>query len=185
MKKIVAIALAVAVFSGCIWCTSPYHYVENWLIREDPVRPFAVPADIFYVQSTLHLNMGNVSVMYAYAQSEVGNGRFTGLARVFSPLIANADDLERAIRWYLGNHHDDKRPFIFIGEGEGGRLLHEYEKDNEDDLKDEGLVASFYTETSHKGFVTDAMVKQIGEAVMRAHFRDVWGREMPETMLKE
>lgn len=185
MKKIVAIALAVAVFSGCIWCTSPYYYVENWLIREDPVRPFAVPADIFYVQSALHLNLGNVAVMHAYAQSEVGNGRFTGLARIFSPLIANADDLERAIRWYLSNHHDDRRPFIFIGEGEGGRLLHEYEKDNEADLKDEGLVASFYTETSHKGFVSDAMVKQIREAVMRAHFRDIWGREMPETMLKE
>ena len=54
-----------------------------------------------------------------------------------------------------------------------------------DDLKDDGLVASFYTDEARKGFVTEEMVKEIRQAVYRARYRAVWDREMPEDMLKE
>ena len=48
MKRIVVIALAAFTVAGCL--TSPYDQVENWLIREDAVRAFAIPADVIYVQ---------------------------------------------------------------------------------------------------------------------------------------
>ena len=184
MKRLVALLFAAALFGGCT-SSSPYDYVENWLIREDPVRTFVVPADVIYVQNDLYLNVAHVPMMYSYANAEVGNGRFDGIARVFSPLVASADDLERALKWYFKYHHPDNRFFVFIGEGEGGRLLHEYEKKNEDDLKDEGLVISFYTESARKGFVTSEMVSAIKVAVQKARFKAVWGKEMPEGMLKE
>ena len=185
MKRLFCILLAGIALAGCFSYMSPYDYVENWLIREDPVRTFSIPADVIYVQNDLYLNVANIPIMHSYAQSEVGRGRFSGLARVFSPLVASKEDLERALKWYFKYHHPKKRPFVFIGEGEGGKFLQEYEKENEDDLKDDGLVASFYTETARKGFVTDEMVKQIKEAVLKARFKTVWGKDMPEGMLKE
>lgn len=184
MKRFAFIALAGALpFAGCF--TSPYDSVESWLIREDPVRPFAVPADVFYVQNDLYVNLAHVPMMHDYAMSEVGNDRFRGLARVFSPLIATPGDLDRAIGWYLRNHHESDRPFVFIGEGEGGAFLKAYETENKASLEEKGLIASFYTDTARKGFVTKAMVQEIREALSRVHYRRKWGREMPEGMLKQ
>ena len=184
LRALAAMA-AATVLAGCFSYTSPYDYAENWLIREDPVRTFVIPADVIYLQNDLYLNVAHVPLMLNYAQSEVGHKRFKGLARVFSPLVASKEDLELALKWYFKYHHTGERPFIFIGEGEGGKLLHDYEKENEEDLKDDGLVASFYTEDARKGFVTDEMVRQIKEAVQKARFRAVWGKDMPEGMLKE
>ncbi len=183
MKRLPSVIILASVLTGCV-SSSPYDYVENWLIREDPVRTFVVPSDLFYVQSTLYSNVAHVPLMYSYAQTEVGNNRFAGIARVFSPLIANSDDLEKALDWYFKYHHTKGRPFSFIGEGEGGALLQAYERENEEKLKSKGLVASFYTDHARKGFVTQDTVRQIKEAVAKARFRAVWGREAPEGFLK-
>ena len=183
MKRLAATILAASVLAGCI-SSSPYDYVENWLIREDPVRTFVVPSDVFYVQSSLYSSVAHVPLMHSYAQTEVGRGRFSGVARVFSPLIANSDDLEKALDWYFKYHHAKGRPFSFIGEGEGGALLQAYENEHEEKLKQLGLVASFYTDRARKGFVTQDTVREIKEAVARARYRAVWGREAPEGMLK-
>ena len=184
MMKILAPVILVASFlAGCV-SSSPYDYVESWLIREDPVRTFVVPSDLFYVQGSLYSNVAHVPLMHSYAQTEVGNNRFSGIARVFSPLIANFDDLEKALDWYFKYHHAKGRPFTFIGEGEGGALLQAYEKEHEEKLKSLGLVASFYTDRARKGFVTQDTVRQIKEAVAKARFRAVWGRDAPEGMLK-
>lgn len=184
MKRPLQLALVALVsLAGCV-SSSPYDYMENWLIREDPVRTFAIPADVIYVQGDLYTRAANVPMMNYYAQTEVGNGRFTGLARVFSPLVASPEDLERALDWYFKYHHKAGRPFIFIGEGEGGRFLKAYEENDADDLKKEGLVASYYTDEYRKGFVTAAMVAEIKQAVLRAHFKRAWGKDMPEDMLK-
>lgn len=182
MKKKLLYLSALVLLAGCR-SSSPYEYLENWLIREDPVRMFAVPADVFYVQSDMYTKKANIPMMNDYARMEVGNKRFHGLARVFSPLIASSDDLEAAIKWYLKHHHEGNRSFVFIGEGEGGRLLKEYEEENADGLKKKGLVASFYTDDYRKGFVTAEMVEEIKKAVERARFREVWGKEVPEGML--
>lgn len=171
--------------TGCsIFSASPYDRAENWLMREDPVRPFAIPADVFYVQSTLFESVSLVPMMDSYAKAEVGKKRFSGLARVFSPLIATQEDLDKAVDWYFDNNHTSGRPVVFIGEGEGGRMLKAYEEENARSLKKRGLVASFYTDESHKGFVTEDMVAQIRIAVAKAKYREVWGREMPEEMMK-
>ena len=183
MKKFFLIVAACVSLSGCL-STSPYDYVENWLIREDPVRAFVVPADVIYVQGDLYTKMVNVPMMLDYAKSEVGNGRFHRLARVFSPLVATQDDLEAALKWYFRHHHDSKRPFVFIGEGEGGRLLKEYEQRHVNDLKEDGLTLSFYTDEYRKGFVTDEMVQKIKIALARVKYHAIWGRDMPEGMLK-
>lgn len=184
MKRNIFILSAAALIGGCIF-SSPYDYVENWLIREDPVRTFVVPSDLIYLQNDLYLSAAHVPMMHSYAKSEVGDGKFSGIARVFAPLVATDEDLERALKWYFKYHHPSKRPFVFIGEGEGGRLLQEYEKKHEDSLKKDGLAISFYTESARKGFVTSEMIKEIKIAVQKARFRAVWGKEMPEGMLKE
>ena len=182
MKRLSSAILLASALAGCTF-TSPYDYAENWLIREDPIRTFVVPSDVFYVQDSLYRNVAHVPLMHTYAQTEVGNGRFQGIARVFSPLIATPDDLEKALDWYFKYHHEKGRPFSFIGEGEGGALLQAYEKENESSLKRKGLVASFYTDEARKGFVSQDTVRQIKEAVAKARFRMVWGRDAPKDLL--
>lgn len=181
MKKIPCILLFGAAISGCFSYSSPYDYAENWIIREDPARTFSIPADVFYVPHDLYTNVAMLPPMNSYVRSEVGNGRFSGTARVFSPLIATEDDLENALRWYFKYHHNRKRPLFFIGEGLGGSMLQAYEQRNARFLKVAGFVKSFYTKSAHKGFVTDDMVKDIKQSVVRTRFRAIWGRDMVES----
>ena len=184
MKAAPILPVLLALLAGCV-SSSPYDYMENWLIREDAICDFAVHADIIYVQDRFYDDMSALSSMNAYARSAVGGGRFGGNVCVFAPLIANADDLERALKWYFKHQHVGNRPFFFIGEGRGGALLKAYEEENADDLKDDGLAASFYTDRQDAEFVTDKIVVDVRHAILRARFREQWGREMPEGMLKE
>ena len=185
MRRIAAAIAASALLAGCrSMFMSPYDYMENWLIREDAVRPFSISADLIYVQGRLYKDMASVPAMTSYAKSEVGE-RFKGVARVFSPLVASADDLENAVNWYLRHHHTDDRPFAFIGEGEGGALLKAYEEENADSLRRKGLVMSMYTEKSGEGFASDLMVYKLKNAVSRKRYQSQWYRVMPEGMLKE
>ena len=178
MRKVIIAALAASAISGCFLVPSTYDHAECWLMREDAILAFSVPADVFYVQSRLCTNEANIPLMSSYVRSEVGNGRFSGFARVFSPLVYNAEDLERAVSWYFWHAHEGKRPFVFIGEGEGGKLLQEYEKQNIGELKKMGFVTSFYTETAYKGFVTAETVKKIKDELARVKYKNIWGREM-------
>lgn len=184
IKPLFAFA-ACAVVCGCCSCKTPYDYRDNWLIREDPVRPFVVPADLIYVSNELYTSAAAHSRLLAHAGDEVGGGRFDGIARVFAPLIANSEDLEDAIDWYFKYHHEKGRCMIFIGEGVGGAMLKAYEAENKDDLVAEGLVASFYREIPDGGFVTDDMVLKIKHAITKARYKSIWGRDMPEEMLNE
>ena len=174
----------VAVLAGC-QSHSPYRHSENWLIYEAATRPFAVPADVFYVQGALYKNIANAPLMYSYAQSEVGNRKFGGVARVFSPLVSNEEDVALAIKWYLMHFHPKKRPFFLIGEGEGGKLLKQYEQEHQSALKAFGLAGSFYSDVGHKGFVTNDMVKKIRLITEHVRFRYTWKREMLEEMVHE
>ena len=184
IRLLAAAAIATGV-AGCFSLPSPYDQTENWLIREDAMREFAVPADVFYVQDGFYVSKSKIPVMYAYVNSEVGNGKFNGFARVFAPLIANEDDLNRALDWYFRYPHSKHRPFIFIGEGEGGKLLQAYEQRRLRKMRKLGLAASFYTDTAHKGFVTDETVKEAKAAVARLLYKRCWGRDMPGGMANE
>ena len=173
-------ALSVFLVAGC---RSPYDYSENWLVREDATRPFAVPSDLIYVQSIPYTNVSDIAKMSTYTRNEVGNGKLGGLSRVFAPLVSNSEDVEMALKWYLRHQHDSGRPFVFIGEGVCGALLEQYEADNAEDLKDMGLVASFYTKIPHSGFVTKKTVQEIRNALARKRYREQWNRDMPSDML--
>ena len=184
IERAARIALsAVFVLAGCRSAT-PYDYLENWLIRDDSARPFAIPIDIIYMPGELYTDISRLPAMTTYARSEVGRGRFDGVARVFSPLVTTYEDMGKAIQWYFEHHHSKNRPFVFIGEGEGGAFLRKYEDDNGEELDEKGLVASFYTHEGGKGgFVNDEMIGKIMNAVLRHRYRNTWGREMPEGML--
>jgi hypothetical protein len=182
MKNSVFMLAVAALLAGCV-SKSPYDHLDNWLIREDPVRPFFVHADIIYVPGDLYVDMGNVSHMSSYAKEAVGKGKFSGIARVFSPLVAEQEDVEKALEWYLDNHQGGNRPFVFIGEGEGGTMLKAYEAANAEWLAERGLVASFYSDLQNKDFVTEDMVREIRNAIARARYRAQWGRDMPSGML--
>ena len=173
---LVVLALTLA---GCTH-TSPYDYVENWLVREDPVRTFVIHADVIYVQNELYTKLADVQKMQDHVRLEVGHDKFSGIARVFSPLVASPEDMEAALKWYFRHHHKKHRSFVFIGEGEGGRLLREYEQENADDLKEMGLVASYYSDEHKRGFVTQEMIDEIKELVALARFRQIWGKDMPD-----
>jgi len=184
MKNVFLFVLLAATLAGC-WSCSPYNYAENWLICEGATRPFAAPADVFYVQGTLYNNVANVPMMYSHALAEVGKGRFKGVARVFAPLVATEEDVARAFGWYALRFHERKRPFFLIGEGEGGKLLKRYEQKNLEALQAMGLAGSFYTDVGHKGFVTSDMVKKIKSIIEHVRFRAIWKREMPEEMVHD
>lgn len=177
--KSLAAALAVLAISGCRFIPSPYDHAECWLMREDALLAFSVPADIFYVQDKLCTDEANISLMSSYVHSEVGKGRFAGLARVFAPLIANEEDLDRAISWYFWHAHDGNKPFFLIGEGEGGKLLQAYEIQHAGELRKMGFAASFYTETGYKGFVNAETVAKVKDMLAKIKYKSIWGREMP------
>ena len=175
-------AIVLAMFVGCMHPKSPYDRQDNWFVCDAPVCSYAASADIFYVQGDLYTNVAKLPPMNHYVQSEVGKGRFTGLARVFAPIISSEEDLKQSIQWYLGRYHTKKRPFVFVGEGKGGEFLKEYETHHAYILKKKGLVASFYTDEARKGFVNDDMIREIKKAISRARYSSEWHREMPAGM---
>ena len=177
LKSLAFVAVSTIILAGC--CSSPYDYVDYWLIREDPTLTFSVNADVIYIQDELYLHTARLPSMYARAKVTVGNGRFEGVARVFSPLVTSADDVEMAVKWYLKNHHERKRPFAFIGEGEGGRFLWAYEQVHSAELKEAGFIGGFYTDETDGKFVNDEIVHKIRDVAMRVRYRNIWGREMP------
>lgn len=185
MRGKAAVWVLAAMCAGCV--ASPYDYAENWLIREDPVRTFVTPADVIYVQDELYVSVSRVPAMQLHAEDEVGRGRFSGIARVFSPLVTDCDDIEKVVDWYLAYHHEKGRPFVFLGEGKGGALLKEFQMKNLDWLQKKGLVDWHYAgaPVKEQGFVTSEMVKTIRHRVLEARYKGVWGREMPEGMLDD
>ena len=182
MKNLIPILLVGAALSGC---RSPYDCMENWLMREDAVRPFSVPIDVIYVQDRLYDSMNALPEMQSIAMDAVGRGKFRGLARVFSPLVINVEDVEKAVEWYIKHHNSSCRPFALIGEGEGGALLKKYAEENAGWLEGKGLVASFFAERPDKDFVSPGMIRTIKNSAAAVRYRRQWGREMPAGMLGE
>ncbi len=185
MKNICIFLLGGLVVSGCLWSKSPYDYLDNWLLREDAVRTFAAPIDVIYVQDALYLRMDELHSMSSYARDAVGRGKFSGVARVFSPLVANAKDVKDALDWYIKYHGDEQRTIVFIGEGEGGALLRAYAEENAEELSDKGFVKGFYSEKHRPGFVSEDMVREIRNLAVGARYKRQWGREMPAGMLEQ
>ena len=186
MKIFAIIFLAATLLAaGCASDRSPYDHFENWLIREDPTPASMVYADLIYLPNDLYVDMKNLQNVKMYTRVAVGAGKFGGIARVYSPLVATPEDLEKALEWYFTKQHEENRPFVFVGEGAGGGLLKAYEEEHRDELREIGFAASYYAEKPNADFVTDEMVKDIRAVFMRVKYRREWGREMPEGMLKK
>ena len=179
MKTLALFAASSAVLAGCFTGSSPYDYMDGWLIRDDAYMVFATQADVIYVQGETYRDPTHLPLLYARAKNEVASGRFRGLVRVFAPLFSSGDELEQAIEWYFKNMHPKNRPFVFIGEGEGGRMLQAYERENLEDLREKGFMEGFYTDDANKAFVDDEMVQRIRDDISRVRYRTVWGRDMP------
>ena len=182
MKNVFALLSVAGILSGCASSPDPYDHLENWLVREDAVRPFAVPADIIYVQDRLYVDMDELPSMQTYAKDAIGRGKFHGIARIFSPLVVREEDVEKAVKWYLKRHCDGTRPFFFIGEGKGGALLKSYGEKNMKRLSGKGLAAGFYSEKPDIRFVSAGMVDEIRKISLKKRYGRQWGREMPDRM---
>ena len=176
---------AVTATSGCLSSKTPYDYMENWLIREDAVRPFAVPVDVIYVQDHLYVSMNELPKMLSTAHDAVGRGKFSGFARVFSPLVASEEDVENAVEWYIKHHNKSGRSFVMIGEGEGGALLKAYAEENAEWLEGKGLLGFFFTEVPYKDFVSKDMIRTIRNRAAAVRYQREWDREIPPTMFEE
>ena len=181
-NRILALLVVAAAVSGC---RSPYDYMENWLVREDAVRAFSVPVDVIYVQDQLYVDLTALPKMQSIVLDAVGRGKLDGFARVFSPLIANEDDVENAVKWYVKHHNKTCRPFALIGEGRGGALLKAYAEDNVDWLEGKGMVASFFSDVPDEEFVSKEMIHTIKNRAAEVRYRRQWGRDMPDGMLGE
>ncbi len=187
MKFALKFAALIAIPTVLVGCAtrSPYDYMENWAIREDPVRPFVVNADVIYVQGTLYTNHKHLTELQLYADSEVGHGRFGGIARVFSPLVSCRADIDLALQWYFDHHYEDGRFLIFIGEGVGGSLLRDYHNAHHEELLKKGLVGAYYKDVGNMGFVDKELVKEIKAALTAARYKSIWGREILEDDVDE
>lgn len=179
------LALAGTILAGCCTSKSPYDYLDNWLIREEAVRPFAVPTDIIYVQDRLYRATQEIPEMQTWARDAVGRGRFEGIARVFAPLVSCLDDVEMAVTWYVKHHNTTRRPFVLIGEGQGGELLKTFAEENREWLVEKGFVASFYSKTPDPHFVSDEMIRMIKIRSAGARYQREWGRVVPEGLLEK
>jgi len=185
IKFSTVILAAMLLAAGCFSFKSPYDHFENWLIREDPSPSSMVYADLIYLPDDLYVDMKNLHNVKSRTRTAVGSEKFDGIARVFSPLVATPEDLEKALDWYFEKAHENDRPFAFVGEGMGGALLKAYEEKHGENLRKIGLSASYYTEKSDPDFVSKKMVEDIKAVFMRVKYRREWGREMPEGMLKK
>ena len=185
MKNLIPLLFAALVVSGCRSSKSPYDYMENWLIREDAVRPFAIPVDVLYVQDRLYFRSESLPEMQTKAMDAVGREKFAGIARVFSPLVDCEEDIKKAVEWYIKHHNGTGRPFVLIGEGEGGELLKSYAEKNTAWLEKNGLVASFYSKLPDKDFISEGMIQTIKRRAATVRYRRQWDREMPANMIDE
>ena len=179
------LAFAGMALAGCCTSKSPYDYLDNWLIREEAIRPFAVPTDIIYVQDRLYRATQELAEMHSWALDAVGRGRFEGIARVFSPLVSCEDDVAMAVRWYVRHHNTTRRPFVLIGEGQGGALLRVFAEENFEWLVNKGLVARFYSPKPDPNFVSDEMIRKIKSRSAGVRYHREWGRVVPEGLLEK
>ena len=116
----------------------------------------------------------------------IGGGHsFEGIARVFAPLVSCLDDVEMAVTWYVKHHNTTRRPFVLIGEGQGGELLKTFAEENREWLVGKGFVASFYSKTPDPHFVSDEMIRMIKIRSAGARYQREWGRVVPEGLLEK
>ncbi len=157
-------------FAGCIGGRGPYYNIDSWYVRQNAVPQYFAGYDVFYMFPETY-DSGKMSISnrdFAVKQT----GLFGNKVRVFAPLCRDAEDAETAFDWYLDNSHDPDRPFVFLGEGAGAKMLEPLV----DCARRNGLVGSYLVqERVPNGFVTQELVDQINERVREHLHRLEWG----------
>lgn len=150
--------------------TDPYYIITNWYVRENARPQYSATFDVFYLhpalydseeisQKNLDYTMNNTS--YVFGKE----------ARIFAPLCHDLEDCKRAFQWYYNNYHSPKRPIVFIGEGEGAKLLEALLSKS----KPDGMVlAKLSPEKVEGNYVTPEMVAEIDEEVRKYLYAMKW-----------
>lgn len=173
-KRILVIGAALALL--IVGCNSarPYYNIDNWYVRQNAVPQYFARYDVFYLHPEFYVGMVQSISNHDYTVKYTSD-LFGKKVRIFAPLCRKAEDAEEALEWYLDNYHDSGRPFVFIGEGEGRKML----KPLIEDSWKQGLVSY------HWGRPTTNMVMRITAEIDEFLYRRDWGDKWEERMARD
>lgn len=174
-KTMVAIC-GCAILSGCA-SQDVYDEPDSWLVRENGRPHYFAAYDIFYLAPHRYDGHGEFPyAAYAQVRHEVVMP-FGVHTRVFAPIYRDAEDVERALDYYLERYHDgDERPFVFLGEGDGAKILADLAREREGSLRKKGFQGGWYSPDTECGFVTEATVSDVNDFVGSVLYERSWGR---------
>lgn len=183
---LVLLLLSVGLTSGCS-SPQPFKKQESWLIRENARPHYFALYDIFYLSPSNYVGTGDFPyAAHGKALEETVN-QFGVHTRVFAPIYHDAKDVEEAFEYYLDMYHgnglpwpinEDDRPFVFIGEGEGAKLLSDFEQSQLRRLRRKGFLGGWYSPETKGGFVTDILAREVTDAVRAEVYKRTWGRDV-------
>ncbi len=166
---------------GMLWggCRSDlYSHADKWLLRDNAVPRYAARYDVIYVGPNIYNEGDDLLEMHSKAVRE-SREKFSDKVRYFAPLVNNRRDFALAMKRYLRLYHGrGERPFVLIGQGDGGRLLHAYFLDNERKLVKRGLIGEYYFDGNEHDFVNPVLVVEIEDSYIHYHNTRIWGRDM-------
>lgn len=166
--RILAIVIALAA-AGCSSTDDPYFIKDHWYVRQNATPQYFATYDVFYMFPEMY-DGGPVSATnYDYIVKQTVD-QFGKKVRVFAPLCHDEDEVEDALDWYLDNYHDRGRPFVFMGEGEGGKYL----RDLVDCSERKGLVSYHFTTNALQSFITPEVVEMVNEEVREFLYLREW-----------
>jgi len=135
-----------------------YYNMGNWYVRQNATPRYFAPFDVFYMAPEA-FHTKEVSVEDIEYAKQVTVEKFGKNARVFAPVCHDAKDCKAAFKWYLENYHGENgRPFVFIGEGDGAKMLAPLVED----AKEEGLVEAYFRPEDLEG---DFITQEFADAV--------------------
>ena len=169
--------LAALLLCGCV-STRLYSPLDKWLLRENAIPRYAAKFDIVYIGPERYEQGMDLLAMHSKAVRECMD-KLESKTRVFAPLVSNDKDVEKALKRYLKLYHGHRqRPFVVLGQGRGGMLLHTYCLNNKRKLKRAGLILEYYSDAEEGDILDEKLAREIEEAYLHYHNRKIWGREI-------
>jgi len=185
-KTFIFTAAMLLLFCGCS-STGLYSPLAKWLLRENAIPHYAARFDVIYIYPVPYTPEMNLNDMHSVVIRDCKE-KFGNKTRVFSPLVNNGKDLKEAVEFYLKLYHGkEERPFVLLGNGEGGELLRKYVKKNRRRLAKQGMIFQSCGSPADKedDFVTDKLVLDVQNAYEKYKELVLWRRELPTKQRKE
>jgi len=168
--------LACLALSGCKHGvpSEVYYNVSNWYVRQNAIPRYAVQFDVFYMHPEA-FDADQVSIANIEYTKQCTTEMFGRKARIFAPVCHNVYDCKAAYKWFIKHYHgNSERPLVFIGEGEGAKMLEQLV----DDAKDDGLVATrFKFEDNDEVLITPELVDELCEKVRYYLYELSWRKK--------